>query len=271
MSAGDTQPTLPIGEGWEYAQAPVKRRKWPWLVALGIVVVLAVGAWFVAEWVAKDLVTKTIRDQVATRLAMPADELDVEVSGAVIPQLISGTLTEVRIASEEVTFGPFTGGISLVAQDVPIRGDAAMGGATAVVTVDQAQLQALMATVDGFPEETLGLADPHVTISTELVFFGIGFPIGVSLAPSAVDADLVLTPAALQLGGADISAEELRDRFGGVADAVLRDWTVCIAEYLPAAVTLTDVVVDGDQLVAGFDVAGEVITDPAAQANGSCR
>lgn len=270
MSGSDTQPTLPIGGSGEYAPAQATRPKWPWFVAFAIVAVLAVGAWFVAEGVAKDLVTQTIRDQVAERLGIPADQIDVEVSGVVIPQLIRGTLDEVRIESDDVAIGPVSGDVSLVAQEIPLRGESAMGGATAVVALEQEQLQALMATVDGFPEETLGLSDPNVTMSTEIVFFGIGFPIGVALAPSAVDADLVLTPAALQLGDAEISADELRDRFGGLADAVLRDWTVCIAEYLPAAVTLTDVAVDGQELVATLDVAGEIISDPAAQQNGSC-
>ena len=39
---------------------------------------------------------------------------------------------------------------------------------------------------------------------------------------------------------------------------------------VPAGVTLTDVVVDGEVLVADFDVAGAIATDPALQENGTC-
>ncbi|MET0734321.1 MAG: DUF2993 domain-containing protein [Microbacterium sp.] len=271
MGAGGTEPIQQTPD-WAYAQAPSKRRAWPWLVAFGIVAVLAIGAWFLGEWVAKDLVTKTIQDQVTSRLALPDDhEVDVEVTGVVIPQLIRGRLDEVSIASEDVPIGPATADVSLVATGVPIRGGGSMGGATAVVHLDQEQLRALMATVDGFPADTLGLEQPDVTMSTALSLFGISFPIGVGLAPSAVEGDLVLSPSALQLGSADISADDLRDRFGGLADVVLRDWTLCVAQYLPAAVTLTGVAVEGSELEASFDISGGVLNDPAQQAMGTCE
>jgi len=80
----------------------------------------------------------------------------------------------------------------------------------------------------------------------------------------------VLTPASLQVGGAEVSAEELQDRFGRIADGVLRDWDVCVAEYLPAGVTLTSVAVEGETLVAGFDIDGGIASDPALQENGTC-
>ena len=53
-------------------------------------------------------------------------------------------------------------------------------------------------------------------------------------------------------------------------DAVLRDWNICIAQYLPAGVTLSGVEVDGDLLVADFGVDGSIATDPALQQNGTC-
>ena len=56
----------------------------------------------------------------------------------------------------------------------------------------------------------------------------------------------------------------------GAADTVLRDWDVCVAQYLPAGVTLTAVAVEGDQLVADFDVDGAIATDPALRENGTC-
>ncbi len=95
-------------------------------------------------------------------------------------------------------------------------------------------------------------------------------PIGVALTPTASEGQIVLSPASLQLGGAEVTAAALQDQFGGLADAVLRDWNVCIAQYLPAGVVLTGVEVEGDVLVADFDVDGAIATDPALQQNGSC-
>jgi hypothetical protein len=213
MSAGDTQPTQPIPDEWIATAEPPRRRRraWPWIVAFAIVIGLAIVAWFAGEAIAKDLVTKTIREQVITQLSLPADQdIQVEVPGPMIPQLIVGTLGEVTITSEDVPMESFVGDVTVTAQDIPIRGEGEMGSAAATVVLTEEQLRTLMSTVEDFAADSLGLAAPDVTMSTEVSVFGVGIPVGVSLTPSAVDGDLVLTPASLQLAGAAITAEDLR-------------------------------------------------------------
>ncbi|MCC2033518.1 LmeA family phospholipid-binding protein [Microbacterium allomyrinae] len=270
MTTRDTQPTEPLPD-WEHAEAP-KRRIWPWFVAFGIVLVLAVVAWFAAEAIARQIVTNVITDEVKTELSLPDDQqIEVEIDGAVIPQLIGGSFGQLTISSDDVAVGDLEGDVTVVAHDVPIRGDAEMSGATGVVALDQEQLRTLMSRVEGFPVDTLALDAPNVTMTPELQLFGVSVPIGVALTPSADEGDLVLTPASLQLGGAEVSAATVRDQFGVIAEAVLQDWRVCIAQYIPAGLTLAGVEVDGDELVATFDVAGGIVSDPALQANGTCE
>ena len=274
MTGRDTQPTQPIPDQWVVAAEPPRRRRraWPWLVAFAIVVGLAVVAWFAGEAIAKDIVTKTIREQVVTQLSLPADqEMQVDVASPVIPQLITGTLSEVTITSEDVPMESFVGDVTVHAEDIPIRGGGEMGSGTATVVLTEEQVRTLMATVDGFPVESLGLEAPDITMSTELSVFGVSIPVAAALTPSAVGGDLVLTPASLQLAGAEIDAQDLRDRFGRLSETVLRDWTVCIAQYIPAGLTLTAVSVDGEQVVAEFDIDGAIISDPSLQENGTCQ
>ena len=89
------------------ASAPRRRsRRWPWLIAVLAVVVLAVGAWFAGEYIARGIVERTIRDQVASRLDIPADQhVDVDVRGQVIPQLIGGRLDDVTVSAPDVSLG----------------------------------------------------------------------------------------------------------------------------------------------------------------------
>ncbi|MHC2999338.1 LmeA family phospholipid-binding protein [Microbacterium sp. HJ5] len=272
MSHGDTMPTQPLPD-WEPGERPRRRRRaWPWLVALGVIVLLLVIAWFAAEAFARDVVTRTIKQEVSDRLALPAGhEVDVVVPGVLIPQLISGTLDEVTVSSEDVPVGQFEGDVTVTATDVPIREGVDMGGATATVTLDEAQLESLLSTIEDFPADTVALAEPDVTAATELQLFGVGFPVAVSLTPSVAEGDLVLTPTSFELAGAQIDAAALSEQFGALADVVVRDWSVCLAQYIPAGVTLTDVRVDGDVLVADADVDGGIVTDPALQANGTCE
>ena len=269
MSAHDTQPTEPLPD-WEHAAAP-RRRVWPWLVAFGIVIVLAVVAWFAAEAIARQIVTGVVRDQVRSQLALPSEQpIEVAIPGLIVPQLLGGALHEITIASDDVEVGEFVGDVSVTAQDVPVQGGA-MGSASATVSLDEGQLRALVSTVEAFPAESLGIDAPALTVSTDLQLFGVTVPVGVALTPSAADGDIVLTPTELQLAGTTVDADGLREQFGSVADVVLKDWTLCISQYIPAAATLTDVTVEEDRLVADFDVDGAITVDPALWQNGTCQ
>lgn len=274
MTTGDTQPTQPLPpyRHAERASKPKRRRRaWPWIVAL-VVGCLAIAAWFAGEWIARDVVTTTIREQVITELSLPADQqVDVVVEGAVLPQLIRGSLDDITISSDDVELEAFAGDVTVHAQDIAIRGDAGAGAASATVVLSEEQLRTLLSTVENFPIESLGLADPDLTIATELSLFGITLPVGVALTPTAVDGDIVLTPASLQLAGTDIAAADLKSRFGALADTVLRDWTICMAQYIPAGVMLTGIAVTGDQVVADLVVDPAIVTDTSLQEMGVCE
>ncbi|WP_125132511.1 LmeA family phospholipid-binding protein [Microbacterium sp. 10M-3C3] len=265
--AGDA---LPFGFT-EYRPEPRRRRAWPWIVTLVFVVVLILGAAVGAEAVARAVVQVGVRQLVVSQLGLPADQqVDVEVPGLVIPQLLSGRLDAVEVASDDVALGPVAGDVSVRLAQVPLSADAAAGPGTATVRLDQDQLRALLAGIDGFPADTVGLAAPDVTVSTELSVFGAAVPVGLALAPGAEGGALTLTPASFDVAGARVDADALRARFGGIADAVLRTWSVCVASDLPAALTLTGARVDGPHVVADFDIDGAVVVDPALRANGTC-
>ena len=51
----------------------------------------------------------------------------------------------------------------------------------------------------------------------------------------------------------------------------LRDWTICVAQYIPAGATLTGIAVTGDQVVADLDINPAIVTDPALQEVGVCE
>jgi hypothetical protein len=269
--SGDTLPTLPLPP--DPAEAPPRRRRrvWPWIVTLVVVLALVGAAAAAGEWVAKDLVTKGIREQVRAQLGLPADQpIVVDIPGLLLPQLLSGSLDEVRLEADDVTIQGLTADVAVDLHDIALGDGFAMSGGTATVALDQAQLQGLLRTVDGFPADSLGLAAPNVTMTFPLNVFGASIPIGVSLTPSAASGDLVLAPAALQVAGAELTADAVRERFGGVADAVLKSWNVCVAQYLPAGLTLQSATVEGTRLVAGFSIDGNILTDRSLQAKGTC-
>jgi len=277
----DQHPTQPLpdpGARWVLstdaaASVPPRRRgrRWPWLIALLAVAALAAGAWFAGEYIARAIVERTIREQIVSRLDIPADQhVDVDVRGTVLPQLIGGSLDDVTVSAADVSFGALSGDVEVHAAGVPIRGDAPLQSASATVRLDQTQVRALLGTVDGFPADAVTLEAPDIVMSTELKLFALSVPVGVSLQPSAAKGDLVLTPRSLRLSGAEVSADVLIDQFGAVARTVVRDWDVCVKQYLPGGLTLSDVRVDGQQVVADIAVDPAITVDPALQQKGTC-
>lgn len=251
-------------------EQPTRRRGRAFIV-LGVILLVLAALAVVAELVARQMVPDIIRSTVVERLELPADHpVDVEVDGILIPQLIAGTLADVRIASDDVTIGAFSGDVTAHGEGIPIRADRAAAGGTAEVRMSTEQLRSLLATIDGFPAETIELEAPNVTASTELELLGATIPLGLVLEPGAADGDLVLSPVEGTVAEATVTADQLRQQFGGLLEPLLQDRSVCIASSLPAALTLESIEVVGDELVAGFDIDGGIIDDPALQADGTC-
>lgn len=252
------------------AAEPPRRRGRTFLI-LGVILVVVAALTVVAELVARQMVPDMIRSAVVEQLSLPPDRVvDVEVDGILLPQLIAGTLADVRIASDDVTLGAFSGDVTAHGEGIPIRGNGAAAGGTAEVRMSTEQLRSLLMTIDGFPAETIALEAPNVTASTEVQVLGATIALGLVLEPSAADGDLVLAPVEGSIAQVTVTAEQLRQQFGGLLEPLLQDRSVCVASSLPAALTLASIAVVDDELVAGFDIDGGIINDPALQADGTC-
>lgn len=239
-----------------------------WLVVVLVVVALAVGAWFAGEAIARSLVTNSIRDGVRAALKLPADQpMDVQIDGAVLPQLIGGSFQTVAVTSDDVTIGPLSGDLSATAHEVHTDGTAAAMAATMSLTPEE--LRPLLPT-DRVQIDTITFDAPQVRFETVATAFALHLDIELALTPSAADGELVLTPAGFRLGGFEVTAQDLQNAIGGAADTVLQPWQVCIADRVPQGVTLRDVAVRGDRLIVAADIAGDIATNAALQQNGTC-
>lgn len=264
---GPARPVLPASS----PGAGRRRRRWPWIVGVAIVLALAAVAWVAGEQIARGIVERTIREQAITQLSLPADQdIDVEVIGPVLLPLLVGNLGEVHVSSKDVPIGDFSADVAVRAQDVPIRGDGDWSGAYASITLDDEQLQALLANLDEFPADSVQIDAPDIAVTFELNALLTTVPVGVALTPRAEAGELVLTPTSLRLAGAEISAEAILRQFGALASTVVRDWDVCIAQYLPAALTLTDVSVAPRAVTAEFEIDSSILRDDAARQKGEC-
>lgn len=248
--------------------APRRRRaRWPWVL---LIVVLVVAVLVVAaEFVARAVLPGIVRGIVIEQLELPADQqLDVDASGILLPQLIGGRLDELHLSTESVTIGGITGAADVTAEGVPLSGGD-LTDARGTVRINAEQFTALLATSD-LPIDDVAFAEPDVTVSGVLPVLGFSLPVALTLTPEADAGELLLTPVSLQVAGVTLNAQEISDRFGSIAEQLTETQRICIADQLPAGLTVTDLAVVGDEAVVDVQVNGAIVTDQSLQENGVC-
>lgn len=267
--AGAEHPTLVI-PGPSPEQSPegaTRRRRWPWVLLVVVIVLAALVV--AAEFVARAVLPGIVRSIVVEQLDLPADQqLDVETQGLVLPQLIGGNLESLRLSTDSVTLEGITGAAEVTATDVPLRGGE-LGGASGTIRVDQGQFTSLLAGTD-LPIESVELEAPNATVSGSITVFGASVPLSLTVTPGVVDGDLELTPVAASIGGLDIDLDQVGSTLGSLGQEVTKPQRVCIADQLPAGLTLTGLEIVDGAAVIDVDVDGAIVTDTSLQDKGVC-
>lgn len=270
-SADSEHPTLVVpgddGKAGAASPAPRRRRRWPWILA--IVVVVLVGLVVAAEFIARAVLPGTVRSIVIEQLDLPADQqLDVRTEGILLPQLIGGRLDSLQLSTDSVTLEGLTGAVDVTAEGVPLRGGD-LDGATGTIRVDESQFTTLLADTD-LPVDTVTFDAPNATVSGSVSVLGVAIPISLTVEPGVADGDLELTPVGLTVGGLEIDAEQVGSSLGALGANLTQTQTVCIADQLPAGLSLTGLRIDGSVAAIDVDVDGAIVTDESLQQPGVC-
>ncbi|MCT1366059.1 MULTISPECIES: DUF2993 domain-containing protein [unclassified Microbacterium] len=264
----DEHPTLVVPDAADgRGGAGRRRRRWPWVVLIVVVVLAALVV--AAEFVARAVLPGVVRSIVIEQLDLPADQqLDVETEGILLPQLLAGRLDTLRLSTEAVTLQGITGAADVTATGVPLRGGD-LDGADGTIRIDQEQFTALLADSE-LPVDTVEFVAPNATLGGSFDVLGTAVPVSVTLTPGAVEGDLELTPVAASIGGVDIDLDRVGSSFGSLGEGITEPRRVCIADQLPAGLTLTGIEIVDDQAVIDIDVDGAIVTDETLQEKDTC-
>ncbi len=265
-----TQPAAPGPADAAGAPAgPARVHRWRrWWIALAVIAAVALAV-VAAEAIARAVVTQTIRAQAASGFGVRVEQVEVDVTGIILRQLVAGSLNEVRLDVDGVPVGSAGGASVSVDLRHVVPDGSTFGNGSATIRLTEDQMRELLADAPGADATTVSLEDPYVTV-TILVPSEGGVPISAAFSPTVASGDLVLSPAQLRVAGADVSLDALRERFGVAADGAMTGWRLCLQAALPSALTLGSVAVDGDELVATFSVDPRILTDPDARRPGTC-
>ena len=264
----DEHPTLVVPDSADgRGGAGRRRRRWPWVVLIVVVVLAALVV--AAELVARAVLPGVVRSMAIEQRDLPSyQQHDVETEGILLPQLLAGRLDTLRVSTDAVTLQGITGAADVTATGVPLRGGD-LGGADGTIRIDQEQFTALLSDTE-LPVETVEFAAPNATLGGSFDVLGTAVPLSVTLTPGAVEGDLELTPVAASIGGVDIDLDRVGSSFGSLGEGITEPRRVCIADQLPAGLTLTGVEIVRDQAVIDIDGDGAIVPDETLQEKGTC-
>lgn len=252
-----------------------KRRAWiGWLIALLVLAVLLVIAALVGEQLARQYAESYVRERVLESLPVdPETPIAVEIGGGpVLLQAISGEMTQIDVDLPEVTIGDVSGSAVLTATGIPLDETKPVDTLDIELTITEESVRQLSGYLSGVDLDSIAVGNGVVTVGTELSILFVTLPITIDLLPSAVDGGIAFEPETITLDDQQISVDDLRNNplVSSIAGSLLDSQVFCVADSLPSAFRLTDVAVEGSNLVIGVNGDGVIFSDPNLLATGTC-
>jgi len=239
------------------------------VIVLGLVVTVGVVADFGARSVAENLV----RDRIVQTLALPAgSEPVVDLgSGSLLGQALTGRINSVSVSATGAQLGAFTSAVTLVATGVPLDFSQPLTSLRVKMAVAEGDLQPFATMLGDATIESLTLSGSNIVITSSTSLFGTVVPVVVSLAPSALDGQLILTPLAFNVRGVDLSLDAAAQwPYSSIIGPLLKPRPFCLAQYLPQAVSLTAATISDGSLRLEFSANDVIIAEGGLSALGTC-
>ncbi|MEO8095034.1 MAG: DUF2993 domain-containing protein [Pseudolysinimonas sp.] len=254
---------------------PKKKRHWlRTIIILVVVLALLVVAFIVADGFAKRYATQYVKDSIIRVLGVdPKTPVDVDLgTGSIIVQAITGGIDTVTVDVPTLSFGALTGAAHIVATNVPLDSSKPLDKLGIVLTISQDNVRKLGTFLSGLDLKKIDVGNGVITIGTEFSIFIFTIPVSVDLEPSAKDGGIVFDPKTITLNGNDISVADLRanPEFSLLAGDLLKSQQVCVATYLPKALTVDTVQVVKTDLVVTIDGNGTALGGSGLSTNGTC-
>jgi hypothetical protein len=209
------------------------------LIVLGLVV-----AFFLVDAGLRSYAERQVKQEISANLPKTVTgDVSVSIGGlSVIVQYLTGNFDRVDLRSAALSVDGVPASVHIVATDVPLDKTRTVGAVRGLVDLDQKALATLLG--DSLPNAELTLGTGKVNYTGTVDVFG--FPIGyqATAVPTAEADSLLLTPSSARItsGAGSIDAGSLLSLLLGKEPI-----RVCVAQYLPAGVTLSGVDVTPDR------------------------
>jgi hypothetical protein len=255
------------------AKPPRRRTTIALLSIFGGLALVAGALWGADAW-ARQQVADYVTDKVQEVLSLDSDKpVTVTVAGfSVLAQLLSGTIEKVDVGVENVTIGELNGDVTLVAEGIPIDLKEPVERVQIEFAVTEESVQSIAHLLSAKAIDDVELVDSEVRFTSRLSIFGFTLDVGAGVEPFAANGEVGFTPTSILLNGTRTDVSDFTAQFGSFADALFTSRSICVAQYLPAALRLDSVVVRDDAfLVITISADKRVFSDEVLSKPGRCH
>lgn len=241
------------------------------VTVLASLAVVVAALWAVDAW-ARQQLADYVTDKVQEVLSLESDEpVDVEIAGvSVIAQVLTGSLEQVDVGVDDVAIGDFTGGVELRAQGIPVDLSKPVDSVQIEFTVSEKSIQKIAHLLSATAIDSVELVDSEIQFASQFSVFGFPIDVGVGIEPFAEEGQIGFTPTSISVNGVTTSSSALSEQYGSFAATLLQTRSICVARWLPAALTVDDVEVRGDDLVITIGADRAILDEAALRSLGSC-
>jgi hypothetical protein len=257
------------------SQAPRKKHRGRRaLIVLLVIVVVLVAGFFVGDYFAKKYATGYLRDQVASSLGLPSTApVTVDLgSGSILLQAASGEINDVNIGIDPIVLGGLSGSATLTAHGVPLNQTSPVRTLNVNVIVPTSTVSTAISQVPSLKslKPTVTIEGKQVVVAGTVHVFGFPQSIGVTLTPKVTKGVPGYTIDTATFDGATVTASVLDRYLPGLTTLLESGSSLCIADKLPKAFTLTSIALHGQSIISTFSGDGVQLNAAALSQKGTC-
>jgi hypothetical protein len=256
-------------------EVPVKKNRGRRaLVVVLVIVLVLVAAFFVGDYFAKKYATNYVRDQIASSLGLPSTApVSVNLgSGSILLQAASGSISNVDVGVDPLVLDGLPGSATLTAEGVPLNQTSPVQSLDVKVFIPATTMTEAISRIP-----SIAALKPVVTIAGQVIHvtgtvsvFGLPQAIGATLKPQVIKGAPSFSIESATLDGVSVASSTLDRYLPGLTSLLQSGASLCIANDLPKAFTLTGITLQGQSLVSDFTGNGVELNSASLGEKGTC-
>jgi hypothetical protein len=244
------------------------------LIVIVVIILVLVAAFFVGDYFAKKYATNYVRDQIASSLGLPSTApVTVDLgSGSILLQAATGRINDVNVTVDPIVLDGLAGSATLTAHGVPLNQTTPVTSLDVKVYVPTSTIATAISRVPALAalKPTVKLSGKHVAVTGTIYIFGFPQGIGATLTPKVTAGVPGFSIDTASFDGATVTSGVLDKYLPGLTGLLESGTSLCIANQLPKAFTLTSIAIHGQSIVSTFTGNGVELNSASLAQKGTC-